>query len=351
MTLRLLAPALFQQTAVRRRLVRDTAEGSGVRRLWRTGQKRGYAMRPKIAIGLLAVAAAIVAALMTMLTLHGSLVHAADATYQLVENWAQLPPGTKWSQAISVDMDSHGTIYVFHRDDAMPIRAFDGNGRFLRSWGEGMFTVPHFLRTDPHDNIWATDRGAHQIFKFSAEGKLLMTLGQNGLNGDNESKDALNGPADVVIAPDGSIFIADGQSSNTRIVKYSKDGKFVKYWGGKGTEPGKFDVPHSIAMDSTGRLYVADRRNNRIQLFDQDGTYLDQWTHFGTPEGLFITRDDMLYVVDGRNALRIASTRDGKIVDRLEGLSEPTAVAVDTQGAVYITESLWGATVKKFVKK
>jgi len=290
------------------------------------------------------------AAVLTLLPLPGALGYAA-ATYQLVENWAQLPPGTRWSQAISVDIDMHGTVYVFHRDREMPIRAFDGNGRFLRAWGQGLFTMPHFLRTDPHGNIWATDVGAHQIFKFSAEGKLLMTLGKKGINGDNESRDALNGPADVVIAPDGSIFIADGQSSNTRVVKYSKDGKFVKYWGGKGTEPGKFDVPHSIAMDSTGRLYVADRRNNRIQLFDQDGTYLDQWTHFGTPEGLFITRDDMLYVVDGRNALRIASTRDGKIVDRLEGLSEPTAVAVDTQGAVYITESLWGATVKKFVKK
>jgi DNA-binding beta-propeller fold protein YncE len=295
-------------------------------------------------------ATAIFAALMTLMPLPGAIGYAAAATYEQVENWAQLPQGMKWSRATSVAIDSHGTVYVFDREDAMPIRAFDGNGRFLRSWGEGMFTVPHFLRTDPHDNIWATDRGAHQIFKFSSDGKLLMTLGQKGIVGDNESKDALNGPADVVIAPDGSIFIADGESTNTRVVKYSPEGKFVKYWGGRGTDPGKFGLPHNIAMDSKGRIYVADRRNHRIQIFDQDGTYLDQWTHFGTPSGLFITRDDMLYVVDELTCLRIANTSDGSIVDRIDGLTNPNAVAVDKQGAIYITE-MFGPNVKKFVKK
>jgi peptidylamidoglycolate lyase len=297
-------------------------------------------------------AAAIFATLMTMMTLHGSLGHAADATYQLVENWAQLPQGMKrWSEATGVAIDAHGTIYVHHRHYAMPIMAFDGNGRFLRAWGQGMFTSAHFLRTDPSGNIWVTDVGSHQIFKLSAEGQILMTLGQKGIRGDNESTDAFNKPADVVIATDGSIFIADGESGgNTRVVQYSKEGKFVKYWGGKGTEPGKFDLPHSIAMDSKGRIYVADRMNYRIQIFDQDGQYLDQWTHFGTPWGLFITSDDMLYVVDGSNRLFIANTRDGRIVDRIEGLFNPHAVAVDKQGAIYIAE--WdGSNVKKFVKR
>jgi peptidylamidoglycolate lyase len=307
-------------------------------------------MRTKSVIGLLTVVAALCAALMTLMPLPGALGHAVAATYQLVENWAQLPQGVKWSRATSVAIDSHGTVYVFDREDAMPIRAFDGNGRFLRSWGEGMFTVPHFLRTDPHDNVWATDRGAHQIFKFSSDGKLLMTLGQKGIVGDNESKDALNGPADVAIAPDGSIFIADGESTNTRVVKYSPEGNFVKYWGGRGTDPGKFGLPHNIAMDSKGRIYVADRRNHRIQIFDQDGSYLDQWTHFGTPSGLFITRDDMLYVVDELTCLRIANTSDGSIVDRIDGLTNPNAVAVDQQGTIYVAD-LDSNTVRKFVKK
>jgi DNA-binding beta-propeller fold protein YncE len=309
-------------------------------------------MKTKIAIGLLAVAATLCAALMTLMPLPGSLGHAAAATYQRVDNWAQLPQGmTRWSEATGVAIDAHGTIYVHHRHYAMPIMAFDGNGRFLRSWGQGMFTSAHVVRTDPSGNIWVTDLGAHQVFKLSAEGQVLMTLGKKGVAGDNESQDAFNRPADVVIATDGSIFIADGErGGNTRVVQYSQEGKFVKYWGGKGTDPGKFDLPHSIAMDSRGRIYVADRGNNRIQLFDQDGTYRDQWTNVGTPWGLFITSDDMLYVVDGVNCLRIASTRDGSIVDRIEGLFNPHAVAVDNKGAIYIAE--WdGMNVKKFVKR
>jgi len=305
-------------------------------------------MRPKIAIGLLAVAAALCVAILTLLPLPEASEHAADATYQLVENWAQLPPGITWSSATGVAIDTHGTIYVHHRP--MPIMAFDGNGRFLRAWGQGMFLSPHFLRTDPTGNIWVTDRGLHQIFKVSGEGTILMTLGQKGVRGDNASQDAFNQPADVVIAPDGSIFIADGESLNTRVVQYSQEGKFVKYWGGRGTDPGKFDVPHSIAMDSTGRLYVADRGNNRIQRFAQDGQYLGQWTHFGKPSGLFITTDDTLYVVDESNHLFIAHTRDGCILDRIEGFNNPHAVAVDKQGSIYIAE-VDGHTVKKFVKK
>jgi len=296
-------------------------------------------------------AAAICAALMTLLPLPGSLGHAADSQYQLVENWAQLPQGVKrWSEATSVAIDAHGTIYVHHRHYAMPIIAFDGNGRFLRAWDRGMFTSPHSLRTDPQGNIWVTDLGSHQVFKVSAEGTILMTLGQKGIRGDKESTDAFSGPADVVIANDGSIFIADGEGTSHRVVQYSQEGKFVKYWGGKGTDPGQFNDPHSIAMDSTGRLYVADRRNFRIQIFDQDGTYRDQWTNFGTPWGLFITKDDMLYVIDGRNSLFVANTSDGRIVDRIEGLTNPHAVAVDKTGAIYIAE--WdGTNVKKFVKK
>jgi hypothetical protein len=275
-----------------------------------------------------------------------------EATYQVVENWAHFPEGvTKWGGATGVDIDSKGNIYVFHRNESMPIMAFDRNGKFLRAWGQGMFKTTHFLRTDRDGNVWVTDRGDHQVFKFSPEGKLLMTLGKKGVIGENESQDAFNGVADLVIAKNGDIFIADGESTNTRVVKYSKDGKFVRWWGGKGTEPGKFDEPHSIAIDDKGRLYVGDRRNKRVQIFDQTGKFIDQWTHLGTPWGVFV-KDDKLYVVDGteNNRLLIVSTKDGKVLDKVEGLVNPTAVTVDSKGAIYIGE-VNGANVRKLVKK
>ena len=277
----------------------------------------------------------------------------AESSYQVVENWATFPEGvTAWSAATGVDIDQrNGNIYVFHRNESMPIMAFDKNGKFLRAWGQGMFKTTHFLRTDREGNVWVTDRGDHQVFKFSPEGKLLMTLGQKGVVGQNESRDAFNGVADLVIARNGDIFIADGESTNTRVVKYSKDGTFVSWWGGKGTEPGQFDEPHSIAIDSDGRLYVGDRRNKRVQVFDQQGKFLTQWNHLSTPWGVFV-KGDRLYVVDGTdaNCLLIVNTKDGKILERIDGLRNATAVTVDADDAIYIGE-VNGTNVRKLVRK
>jgi peptidylamidoglycolate lyase len=290
-----------------------------------------------------------------LLSLAGASLAAAQTSnskYEVVENWAQFPEGvTSWSAATGVDIDSKGNIYVFHRNESMPIMAFDKNGKFLRAWGQGMFKTTHFLRTDRDGNVWVTDRGDHQVFKFSPEGKLLMTLGRKGVVGENESRDAFNGVADLVIAKNGDIFIADGESTNTRIVKYSKDGTFVTWWGGKGTEPGKFDEPHSIAIDSDGRLYVGDRRNKRVQVFDQKGKVLKQWNHLSTPWGVFV-KGDRLYVVDGTeaNCLLIVNTKDGTILERIEGLRNATAVTVDANDAIYIGE-VNGTNVRKLVKK
>ena len=276
----------------------------------------------------------------------------ATAKYEVIENWAKFPDGvTKWGGATGVDIDGKDNVYVFHRIESMPIMAFDKNGKFLRGWGQGMFKTTHFLRTDRDGNVWVTDRGDHQVFKFSPEGKLLMTLGKKGVIGENESTDAFNGVADLVIAKNGDIFIADGESTNTRVVKYSKDGKFVSWWGGKGTEPGKFDEPHSIAIDSRGLLYVGDRRNKRVQQFDQTGKFIQQWNNLGTPWGVYV-KDDRLYVVDGTeaNCLYIMNIKDGKILEKVEGLRNATAVAVDSKNAIYIGE-VTGANVKKLVRK
>jgi len=295
---------------------------------------------------------AVVVAFLAMAAISSIRVQAARSHYQLVENWAQFPPGvTKWGAATGVAVDAHDNVYVLHRNEAMPIMVFDRNGKFLRAWGQGMFKTTHFLRVDPSGNVWVTDRGDMQAFKFSSDGKLLMTLGKKGVTGDNTSQDTFNGMADVAVAKNGDIFIADGEGPNTRVVRFTSDGKFIKWWGGKGTEPGQFNVPHSIAIDARGRVYVADRSNNRIQIFDQEGKFLNQWTNFGTPWGLY-TKGDLIYVVDGteNNCLLIARTRDGKVVERIEGLSNATAVAVDSNDAIYVGE-VNGTNVKKFVKK
>ena len=277
---------------------------------------------------------------------------AAGSHYQLAGTWAQFPPGVeKWAAATGVDVDAHDNVYVFHRNPSMPIMAFDNHGKFLRAWGQGMFKTNHFLRVDHSGFVWVTDRGDMQAFKFNSEGKQLLTLGKKGVLGDNNSQDTFNGMADLAVAKNGDIFIADGEGPNTRVVKFSKDGKFIKWWGGKGTDPGQFNQPHSIAIDSKGRLYVADRSNNRIQIFDQNGKFLNQWNNFGTPWGLFIKKD-LIYVVDGtaNNCLFIANTKDGKVIEKIEGLSNATAVAVDSHDSIYVAE-VNGTNVKKFVKK
>jgi DNA-binding beta-propeller fold protein YncE len=279
------------------------------------------------------------------------LAPAAEAQYRVVENWAQFPAGvTKWGAATGVDVDSQDNVYVLHRNEAMPVMVFDRNGKFLRAWGQGLFKTTHFLRVDPFGFVWVTDRGDMQAFKFSPEGRLLMTLGKKGVTGDNTSQDTFNGMADVAVAKNGDVFIADGEGPNTRVAKFSGDGKFIDWWGGKGTGPGQFDVPHSIAIDSKGRVYVADRSNNRIQIFDENGKFLNQWTNFGTPWGLFI-KGDLIYVVDGteNNRLLVAGIEDGRVRETIGGLHNATAVTVDSHGAIYVGE-VNGTNVKKFVR-
>jgi hypothetical protein len=189
----------------------------------------------------------------------------AAGSYRLDEHWAHFPPEVAaWGQATGVDVDSRDNVYVFHRNEQMPIMAFDKRGNFLRAWGRGMFKTTHFLRVDRHDDVWVTDRGYMQAFKFNSQGRLLLTLGKQGILGDNSSHDTFNGMADLAVGGNGDVFVADGEGPNTRVAKFTKSGAFIKWWGGKGAEPGQFNMPHSIAVDSRDRVYVADRSNNRV---------------------------------------------------------------------------------------
>jgi DNA-binding beta-propeller fold protein YncE len=284
--------------------------------------------------------------------------------YEGRSDWAQMPAGRSWGAPSGVKMAPDGrSLWVLERcgdysgpgcaeSDLDPVLQFDLSGRLLRSFGGGMFVFPHGLFVDQQNNIWVVDgRGAegkgHVVVKFSPEGRVLLTLGQRGVPG--EGPNTLNRPSDVLVAPNGNIFVADGHTgmdTNMRIVKYAPDGTFIEQWGSKGSAPGQLDGAHGLAMDSRGRLFVADRENNRVQIFDQDGNFVDAWTQFGTPSGLFITPDDMLYVADYGAGIRIGSARDGRVTTFLAVPNWDTqevrvgeTLAVDASGVLYVGEN------------
>jgi sugar lactone lactonase YvrE len=295
--------------------------------------------------------------------------------YKTTRDWGQLPPGVKWAAVTAVEPAPDGSIYVIHRCFAnscagrteAPILKYDPAGKLLKTWGEGMFVFPHGATVDGDGNLWVTDaRGeaakGHQVFKFSPDGKVLMTLGKAGVSGAGAG--LFDQPTDVVIAPSGDIFVTDSHRNgkNNRVVRFRKDGTFVKEWGKKGTGPGEISEPHTIALDSRGRVFVGDRENNRIQIFDQDGTFLDQWRQFGRPSGISITRDDTIYVTDSesgpdtgarelpgiKKGIRIGSAKDGSVRAFIEDAESTVAdhsgaegVGVDGQGNVY------GAVVRR----
>ncbi len=289
--------------------------------------------------------------------------------YRTTRDWGELPAGVKWAAVTAVEPAPDGTIYVVHRCFAnscagrseAPILKYDASGKLLKSWGSGMFVFPHGATVDRAGNLWLTDaRGengkGHQVFKFSPDGRVLMTLGKAGVSGSGP--DLFDQPTDVVLSPAGDIFVTDSHRNgkNNRIVRFTADGKFVKEWGKKGSGPGELSEPHTIAMDSRGRLLVGDRENNRIQIFEQDGRYITEWRQFGRPSGIAIGKDDTIYVADSesgpdtgahelpgiRKGIRIGSAKDGRVTAFIEDM-EPTApdhsgaegVGVDAQGNVY----------------
>jgi sugar lactone lactonase YvrE len=244
----------------------------------------------------------------------------------------------------------------------------------LRAIGAGLFAWPHGLYVDADGNVWIADaRGGegkgHQVIKMSPTGDVLMRLGEAGVPGADSTH--FNGPTAVVVARNGDIFIADGHEldSNNRIVKLGSDGTVIASWGGSGSAPGQFLVPHALALDSRGRLFVADRDNNRIQIFDQDGKFLDAWTQFGRPSGIFIDASDTLYVSDNQSnaernpgvprGIRIGSARDGVVTAFIPdpdfdpaNAPETSAhgIGVDAAGNIYGAE-VGAETVKKYVRR
>ena len=314
-------------------------------------------------------------------------VNSAPNPYVSIENWAKLPAGRPWGSTSAVDIDKDGkSVWVAERCSAFappsqmrqllaaghpfacqgssldPILKFDSAGNLVKAFGSGLLIFPHGIHVDRDGNIWVTDGTGmegkgQQIFKFSPEGQLLLTLGKKGVAG--KGPDEFNAPSAVVTAPNGDIFVADGHGgpTNARIVKFDRTGKFIKTWGQAGSGKGDLDIPHAIAMDSRGRLFVGDRQNNRIQIFDQEGNYLDQWAQFSRPSGVFIDRNDTIYVADSesesvsknhdgwKRGIRVGSARDGSVtafipdpVEKTTGTSAAEGVAADAEGNIFGAE-------------
>jgi sugar lactone lactonase YvrE len=297
----------------------------------------------------------------------------APNPYGVVAGWAADPPGRAWgaTSAVYPARDGSGNLWVAERcganlctdkPDLDPILLYSPEGKVLRSFGKGLILWPHGIHVDPDNNVWVTDaRGGdgrgHQIHKFDANGKLLMSLGVAGVGGLGET--IFNQPSDILVAPDGSLFVVDGHGAggNNRVVKLGPDGTFIKEWGSTGSEAGEFRDPHALAMDSQGRLFVGDRGNSRIQIFDQEGQHLATWYQFGRPSGVFIDANDVLYVADSesnarrnpgfKRGIRIGSAKDGFVTAFIpdpepdqdsSGTSAAEGVAADAAGNVYGAE-------------
>lgn len=313
----------------------------------------------------------------------------APNPYRRIDNWGEGPPGRKWGAVSDVHIAPDGkSVWVLERcgqdscvgkDDLDTIFLFDENGKRIRSFGKGMFVWPHGIFVDREGNVWATDgtiervgkpdkpRG-HQVFKFSPEGKLLMTLGKPGVSGS--SYDTFGGPSDVVVAPNGDIFVADGHAAprNNRIVRFSKDGKFILQFGKTGSGPGEINDPHGLGMDSQGRVFVADRGNNRVAIFDQSGRFIDNWPQFGKAGSAYVDVRDMLCVGDANSheenhpgwmrGIRIGSVKDGKVTafipdpnwDPKVHADSPEGVAVDAAGNIFGADIV-RMDLKKYVKR
>ena len=341
-------------------------------------------------------------------------VNDAPNPYRTGERWT-LPDGRMWGSLSAVDVDPDGrSIWVAERcggnsacldsPTVDPVLKFDRSGKLVKSFGAGLLVSPHGIYVDRDGNIWVTDyqdnaprpaRGAapagqspspppaahgtgpvgpaagatrgHQVFKFSPTGKLLLTLGRSGGGVD---PDFFFQPNDVIVSPRGEIFVSQGHGQGkSEILKFSKDGKLIKRWGKTGTGPNEFDQPHTLAFDSKGRLFVGDRNNNRIQILDQDGTFIEEWTQFSRPSGLFIDKADNIYVADSesgsvarnhpgwKRGIRVGRVKDGKVTafipdpdENPTGTSAAEGVAADTQGNIYGAE-VGPRSLKRYAKK
>lgn len=300
------------------------------------------------------------------------------AGYVVDSNWPQHPPDNAchWGEMPGISVDNQGLVYTFTRGET-PVQVYTADGQFVRAWGKDQVGKAHHVRIDHEGNVWLSDIGLHVVRKFTPEGKLLLTLGTPGESGEDSTH--FNMPTDVAITPEGHIFVADGYGNN-RVAHFGPTGQFLQSWGKMGIGPGEFSLPHSIALDSAGLLYVADRNNARVQIFDQSGRYLNEWRNLCVPWHVWITPTDEVYVcgsspdrwktklpipgtmvgIPPRDQLVLRLSTDGRVQQittfpmGVEGQEKPGelnwvhALAVDHKGNLYMGD-IKGKRAQKFV--
>jgi DNA-binding beta-propeller fold protein YncE len=261
----------------------------------------------------------------------------AKLDYELVPEFFQLPPGENFVESAGIAVNSRGHIYVFHRGKH-PLMEFDATGGFIRSIADDLFVSAHAVRVDASDNIWTADVGSHVVLKLSPEGRVLLALGRMRIPGDDVAH--FNQPTDVAFDRAGNIYVTDGYG-NSRVLKFDKYGNFLTGWGMKGSAPGQFDLPHTIAIDGD-LVYVGDRENARIQIFDTNGRFLKEWRDVGHPFGLFVTPDHAIYMSDAIAGRILKLSTEGGIIGiygehgRGPGrLGDPHQLTVGKDGSIF----------------
>ena len=294
--------------------------------------------------------------------------------YKVDPSWPKRPADAAWGAVPGVAVDAHDRVYVFTRAKP-PVQVYQADGRFVRAWGQDVIKEAHHIKVDDRGHVWIADIGHHVVRKFTPEGKLLLTLGTVGHAGCDETH--LNMPTDMAVTPAGDVFVSDGYG-NARVVHFDARGKYVKAWGRVGSRPGEFSIPHAIAADSRGRLYVADRNNVRVQVFDQAGKLLDVWSNVVVPWGLCVTKADEIWVCGSspmqwrpkdealgcppKDQVFMKFSPAGRLLQLWtvpkgrDGLERPGdcnwvhAIAVDSKGNLYVGD-IKGKRAQKFVRR
>jgi len=290
-------------------------------------------------------------------------------TYEVLVDWAKLPEGWSFLEAVDVAVDHKDRVYVFCRGEH-PLIVFDHEGNFLNSWGEGQFKRPHGITISPDGSLYCVDDGDHVVRKYTPEGKLLTTLGSPGKASPFQEGHPFNRPTKVAIDPRmGDLYVADGYG-NSRVHKFSPDGRLLFSWGQPGSDPGEFNLVHSVGIDQKGYVYVADRENHRVQLFDSQGRYLTQWNNIHRPCGLHIAGNGeplcyvgelapsltinenfpnlgpriSIYNLQGQRLARLGDLRPGEEPHQFWA---PHGLATDSHGDLYVAEVSWSFTGSK----